>query len=69
MTRKLISTFYIYSWIVMFGETEYDWHIDFNTFTLQMGLKLPKFFNPDKATNVIIILTHHQLPPMACHMI
>ncbi len=41
----------------MFGETEYDWHIDFNTFTLQMGLKLPKFFNPDKATNVIIILT------------
>ncbi len=41
----------------MFGETEYDWHIDFNTFTLQMGLKLLNFFNPNTATNVIIILT------------
>ncbi len=48
MTRKLFSTFYIYSWILMFGETEYDWHIDFNTFTLQMGLKLLKCFNPNK---------------------
>lgn len=70
MTRKPFSTFYIYSWIVMFGVTAYDWHIDFSTFTLQMGFKLLTFFNPIKATNVISILTlYQQLPPMACHLI